>query len=79
MKKYHIKKSLFLLLSGALLGMTSCVGDLDTEPLDKDELVSNVVFKNDINAYTQSLPKSWFQHPRSEVEKSFPSNDHCPP
>ena len=40
MKKYHIKKSLFLLLSGALLGMTSCVGDLDTEPLDKDELVS---------------------------------------
>ncbi len=57
MKKHHIKKSLFLLLSGALLGMTSCVGDLDTEPLDKDELVSNVVFKNDINAYTQSLAK----------------------
>lgn len=57
MKKYHIKKSLFLLLSGTLLGMTSCVGDLDTEPLDKDELVSNVVFKNDINAYTQSLAK----------------------
>lgn len=57
MKTYHIKKSLFLLLTGALLGTTSCVNDLDTQPLDKDELVSNVVFKADINAYTQSLAK----------------------
>lgn len=57
MKTYHIKKSLFLLLTGALLGTTSCVNDLDTQPLDKDELVSNVVFKADINAYTESLAK----------------------
>lgn len=57
MKTYHIKKSLFLLLTGALLGTTSCVNDLDTQPLDKDELVSNVVFKANINAYTQSLAK----------------------
>lgn len=57
MKTYHIKKSFFLLLTGALLGTTSCVNDLDTQPLDKDELVSNVVFKADINAYTQSLAK----------------------
>ena len=57
MKTYHIKKSLFLLLTGALLGTTSCVNDLDTQPLDKDELVSNVVFKAAITAYTQSLAK----------------------
>ena len=57
MKTYHIKKSLFLLLTGALLGTTSCVNDLDTLPLDKDELVSNVVFKADLNAYTESLAK----------------------
>ena len=57
MKTYHIKKSLFLLFTGALIGTTSCVNDLDTQPLDKDELVSNVVFKANIKEYTQSLAK----------------------
>ena len=57
MKTYHIKKSLFLLLTGALMGTTSCVNDLDTQPLDKDELVPNVVFKAAITPYTQSLAK----------------------
>ena len=57
MKTYHIKKSLFLLLTGALLGTTSCVNDLDTQPLDKDELVSNVVFKADITLTPKVSPR----------------------
>ena len=48
------------LIPGALLlvlGVSSCVNDLDTVPLDKDELVSNVVFGKDQAAYDQSLAK----------------------
>ncbi len=44
-------------LLGAMLGMSSCVGDLDTIPLDKDELVSDVVFGKDQAAYDESLAK----------------------
>lgn len=43
------------------LGMSiilfSCINDLDTIPLDKKELVSEVVYGSDIEAYQQSLAK----------------------
>lgn len=45
------------LLGLMLTGVTSCVGDLDTLPLDKDELVSENVFGNTEDAYIQSLAK----------------------
>ena len=37
--------------------LTSCVNDLDTVPIDKDDLVSSVVFGNEIGAYEESLAK----------------------
>lgn len=45
------------LLLSAALGVTSCTGDLDTLPLDKDELVSEIVFGSDIAPYEQSIAK----------------------
>ncbi len=57
MKTNKIKNSVFVMLLGALLGTTSCVGDLDTLPLDKDDRVSEAVFNNELDAYTQSLAK----------------------
>ncbi len=49
------------LLPTVLLGMTlslgSCINDLDTLPLDKSELVPEVVFGSDLEAYQQSLAK----------------------
>ena len=36
---------------------TSCTGDLDTVPIDKDDLVSSVVFGSEIGAYEESLAK----------------------
>lgn len=47
--------SSFVVLVGLIAA--SCVGDLDTKPLDKKELVSDVVFGNEITAYQQSLAK----------------------
>ena len=44
-------------LVGTMLGTTSCTGDLDTVPIDKDDLVSEVVFGSDISAYEESLAK----------------------
>jgi hypothetical protein len=38
-------------------GFTSCIGDLDTIPLDREELVPSVVFGPDEDAYTESLAK----------------------
>jgi hypothetical protein len=35
----------------------SCTGDLDTVPIDKDDLVSSVVFGSEIGAYEESLAK----------------------
>lgn len=40
-----------------VLGVASCVNDLDTIPLDKKELVSEVVYGSDLDAYQQSLAK----------------------
>jgi hypothetical protein len=53
--KYKYVISAFLV--SAALSVTSCTGDLDTVPLDKDELVSEVVFGSDIAAYQQSIAK----------------------
>ena len=57
MKTNKFKKGILIVLLGTLVGTTSCVNDLDTVPLDKDELVSNVVFGKELNAYTESLAK----------------------
>lgn len=50
--KYFIPGALLV-----MMGFFSCVNDLDTIPLDKDELVSEVVFGNTQGAYDQSLAK----------------------
>jgi hypothetical protein len=53
-------KNLALSLSTILIiGMGACTGDLDTVPLDKDELVSEVVYGSDLGAYTESLAKMY--------------------
>lgn len=44
MKTIKFKYLLPCALLGMMLGVASCVNDLDTVPLDKDELVSDVVF-----------------------------------
>lgn len=57
MKTIKFKYLLPCALLGMMLGVASCVNDLDTVPLDKDELVSDVVFGNEPLAYEQSLAK----------------------
>ena len=58
MNKNIYKYVLSACLAGALTGsMTSCVGDLDTVPIDKNILVSNAVFGSELQAYTESLAK----------------------
>lgn len=57
MKRHFIKYTIPMLFLGALVGTTSCVKDLDTMPLDKDELVSENVFNSSIEPYEQSLAK----------------------
>ena len=42
MKTNKFKKGILIVLLGTLVGTTSCVNDLDTVPLDKDELVSKL-------------------------------------
>lgn len=56
--KFKIYKSFMLLIAATLLSaVTSCVDDLDTVPIDKDDLVSEKVFGADIQAYEESLAK----------------------
>lgn len=57
MKRHFIKYTIPMLFLGALVGTTSCVKDLDTLPLDKDELVSDNVFNSSIEPYEQNLAK----------------------
>ncbi|WP_298114999.1 RagB/SusD family nutrient uptake outer membrane protein [uncultured Bacteroides sp.] len=58
MKIYKLKYLLSAVAFGATVGMTtSCVNDLNTIPLDSDELVSEVVFGSEIEAYEYSLAK----------------------
>lgn len=54
LKYKHIVPMVVLSLS---LGTTSCVNDLDTIPLSKDELVSETTFGSDLMAYSSSLAK----------------------
>lgn len=48
---------LFTFLLSFVFITSSCINDLDTIPLDKDELVSDVVFGKDRDAYIQGLAK----------------------
>ena len=48
MKIFKYKYVLSVALLSAMLGVTSCINDLDTVPLDKDELVSDVVFGSEV-------------------------------
>lgn len=43
--------------AGMVLGLGACTDDLNTIPLDKDELVSEVVYDSSLDAYQQSLAK----------------------
>lgn len=54
-KKYNI---LFIFILGLMIiGLSSCLNDLDTIPLDEEELVSEVVFGSEITPYTELLAK----------------------
>lgn len=58
MNKNIFKYILSVAIAGSMTGsMTSCVGDLDTVPIDKNVLVSSAVFGSDIKAYDESLAK----------------------
>ncbi len=55
-----ITKSIYkkICVISIICGFTvSCTGDLDTVPIDKDDLVSSVVFGDEIDAYEESLAK----------------------
>ena len=55
-----ITKSIYkkICVISVICGFTvSCTGDLDTVPIDKDDLVSSVVFGSEIGAYEESLAK----------------------
>lgn len=51
--RYYISAALLTMM----LGTSSCVNDLDTVPLDKEEMISNVVFGKEISVYEESLAK----------------------
>ena len=55
MKFFNYKK-LSVLLLGVLLSFSSCFSDLDTTPLDPDEITSEVIFSNSAS-YKQFLAK----------------------
>lgn len=56
--KFNIKL-LALTVAGALLA--SCVGDLDTLPLNKNENISEFVYGTDEGAYLQGLTRIYYQ------------------
>lgn len=56
--KRTIYRLLFLAAIGVVItGLSSCLNDLDTVPLDKDELVSDLVFEKEIGPYKELLAK----------------------
>lgn len=57
MKKIRFKYIIPVTLLGMTLGVSSCVNDLNTIPLDKDELVSENVFGSEPLPYEQALAK----------------------
>lgn len=57
MKTLKYKSMASALLLSLIMGTSSCTSDLDTVPLDKEDVVSELVFSNTIDAYEQSLAK----------------------
>ncbi|MGL5317138.1 MAG: RagB/SusD family nutrient uptake outer membrane protein, partial [Bacteroidales bacterium] len=57
MKKLRFRYIIPVTLLGMTLGVSSCINDLNTVPLDKDELVSENVFGSEPLAYQQALAK----------------------
>lgn len=55
----HLKYKfiLFSVIATLIVGLSSCLDDLDTIPLDSEELVSEVVFGSEIGPYQQLLAK----------------------
>ena len=57
MKQIFSKYLMWFAAAVLTLGASSCVDDLDTVPIDKDDLVSEKVFGADIEPYQQALAK----------------------
>jgi hypothetical protein len=57
MIEFRNKFSALILSIFLIIGMGACTDDLDTVPLDEDELVSEHVYGSDLGAYTESLAK----------------------
>lgn len=57
MKTATYKILLFVAISLMVSGLSSCLDDLNTIPLDKEELVSDVVFGSEIEPYQELLAK----------------------
>lgn len=57
MKTIKYKIQLIVTISFMIAGLSSCVDDLNTIPLDKEELVSEVVFGSEIGPYQELLAK----------------------
>src|SRR5690554_1855935 len=57
MKTVKYKLIYFLIIGLMAMGLTACLDDLNTIPLDEDELVSDVVFGSEIGPYKELLAK----------------------
>ena len=57
MKTVKYKLIYFLIIGLMATGLTACLDDLNTIPLDEDELVSEVVFGSEIDPYKELLAK----------------------
>lgn len=57
MKQIRYKFLFIVAISLMMAGLSSCLDDLNTIPLDKEELVSEVVFGSEIGPYQESLAK----------------------
>lgn len=57
MKRVKYKFLFIVAISTMIAGLSSCLDDLNTIPLDEEELVSNVVFGSKIGPYQELLAK----------------------
>lgn len=57
MKRVKYKFLFIVTISLMIAGLSSCLDDLNTIPLDKEELVSEVVFGSEIGPYQELLAK----------------------
>ncbi|HBX44541.1 RagB/SusD family nutrient uptake outer membrane protein [Limibacterium fermenti] len=57
MKTIKYKIVLIAVISALITGFSSCLDDLNTVPLDKEELVSDIVFGDEIGPYQELLAK----------------------